>query len=74
MSTSPGGCELEDADGDAWDEESEEQWDDQLHRITRDGVYLGSIDAAHNLPALLSKGITHILMVRRLSIVVELSS
>eukprot|EP00959_Pyramimonas_sp_CCMP1952_P146036 3057960-Pyramimonas_sp.AAC.1 len=38
-------------------------WDNKLHRITMDGLYLGSMDAANNLTALQEKGITHILMV-----------
>jgi hypothetical protein len=41
----------------------EEQWDDQLHRVTKDGLYIGSMDAANNLNALQAKGITHVLMV-----------
>mmetsp|Transcript_7009 Transcript_7009/g.12096 ORF Transcript_7009/g.12096 Transcript_7009/m.12096 type:complete len:202 (+) Transcript_7009:390-995(+) len=45
------------------EEEEEEGWDDKPHRITMDGLYLGSMDAANNLQAIQEKGITHILMV-----------
>mmetsp|Transcript_26577 Transcript_26577/g.57826 ORF Transcript_26577/g.57826 Transcript_26577/m.57826 type:complete len:242 (-) Transcript_26577:133-858(-) len=52
---------LEEAQQD--EEEEEEGWDDKPHRITMDGLYLGSMEAANNLVALQEKGITHILMV-----------
>jgi hypothetical protein len=45
------------------EEEVDEQWDDQVHRVTKDGLYIGSMDAANNLIALQAKGITHVLMV-----------
>eukprot|EP00976_Prorocentrum_cordatum_P007773 154786-Prorocentrum_minimum.AAC.3 len=46
-------------------------WDNKLHRITMDGLYLGSMDAANNLTALQEKGITHILMVKRGGVLVH---
>jgi hypothetical protein len=52
-------------DGSEEEEEEEEGWDDKPHRITMDGLYLGSMDAANNLQAIQEKGITHILMVNR---------
>lgn len=45
------------------EEEETEVEDDHLHRVTKDGLYIGSMNAANNLNALQAKGITHVLMV-----------
>lgn len=65
MGTTEEECELQYSDGEdaVEDVEEEDGWDDKPHRITMDGLYLGSMDAANNLEVLQQKGITHILMV-----------